>query len=100
DQVAPAAKLRRTPGAVTAASPVAGDSGGRGAGRAVPEPRRAERSRSGPDRRPLLHDVHVLDLGAYYAGPYSSRLLADLGADVIKLEPLAGDQLRGLSRPF
>ena len=38
-----------------------------------------------------------LDLGAYYAGPYSSRLLADLGADVVKLEPLMGDQLRGLT---
>src|SRR6185369_10590959 len=53
-----------------------------------------------PDTRPLLDGVHILDFGHYYAGPYSSRLLADLGADVIKLEPLAGDQLRGLSRPF
>ncbi|HXY91934.1 MAG TPA: CoA transferase [Acidimicrobiia bacterium] len=53
-----------------------------------------------PDERPLLHDVHVLDFGAYYAGPYSSRILADLGADVIKVEPVAGDQLRGIERPF
>jgi crotonobetainyl-CoA:carnitine CoA-transferase CaiB-like acyl-CoA transferase len=53
-----------------------------------------------PDERPLLLGVKILDLGAYYAGPYSSRLLADLGADVIKLEPIYGDQLRGLTRPF
>jgi crotonobetainyl-CoA:carnitine CoA-transferase CaiB-like acyl-CoA transferase len=53
-----------------------------------------------PDRRPLLDGVKILDLGAYYAGPYSSRLLADLGADVIKLEPVFGDPLRGIERPF
>jgi crotonobetainyl-CoA:carnitine CoA-transferase CaiB-like acyl-CoA transferase len=54
----------------------------------------------GPDRRPLLDGVKILDLGAFYAGPYSSRLMADLGADVIKLEPTAGDPLRGIERPF
>ncbi len=53
-----------------------------------------------PDERPLLHDVKIVDAGAYYAGPYSSRLLADLGADVIKLEPTLGDPLRGIERPF
>src|SRR5439155_8222478 len=52
------------------------------------------------DTRPLLDGVRIVDLGAYYAGPYSSRLLADLGADVVKVEPLLGDQLRGIERPF
>ncbi len=57
---------------------------------------------SGPptEPRPLFDGIKVLDLGAYYAGPYSSRLLADHGADVIKLEPTAGDQLRGMDNPF
>jgi crotonobetainyl-CoA:carnitine CoA-transferase CaiB-like acyl-CoA transferase len=52
------------------------------------------------DERPLLDGVKILDLGAYFAGPYSSRLLADLGADVIKLEPMQGDQLRGIDQCF
>ncbi|BBZ14955.1 CaiB/BaiF CoA transferase family protein [Mycobacterium branderi] len=52
------------------------------------------------DDTPLLQGLRVLDAGAYYAGPYSSRLLADLGADVIKLETTLGDQLRGIQRPF
>lgn len=55
---------------------------------------------SGTGRGPLLAGLRILDLGAFYAGPYTSRLLADLGAEVIKLEPVAGDPLRGMERPF
>jgi crotonobetainyl-CoA:carnitine CoA-transferase CaiB-like acyl-CoA transferase len=51
------------------------------------------------DRLPL-DGVKVLDLGAMYAGPCSSRHLVDLGADVIKLEPVLGDGLRGLTGLF
>ena len=50
--------------------------------------------------RPLLYGLKILDMGAFYAGPYASRLLADLGADVIKLEPVAGDPMRGIERVF
>jgi crotonobetainyl-CoA:carnitine CoA-transferase CaiB-like acyl-CoA transferase len=52
------------------------------------------------ESRPLLDGLKVLDMGAFYAGPYSSRLLADLGADVVKLEPVAGDPMRGLERVY
>ncbi|MDQ6214071.1 CaiB/BaiF CoA transferase family protein [Achromobacter insolitus] len=41
-----------------------------------------------------LEGVRVLDLSAYIAGPYGCALLADQGADVIKVEPPAGDNLR------
>jgi len=41
-----------------------------------------------------LAGIKVIDLSAYIAGPYGGALLADLGADVIKVEPPDGDNLR------
>ena len=41
-----------------------------------------------------LEDIRVLDAASMMAGPYGATLLADLGADVIKLEPPNGDETR------
>jgi crotonobetainyl-CoA:carnitine CoA-transferase CaiB-like acyl-CoA transferase len=41
-----------------------------------------------------LENVRVLDAASMMAGPYAATLLGDLGADVVKLEPPAGDETR------
>jgi formyl-CoA transferase len=48
----------------------------------------------------VLSGVHVLDLSSYLAGPYACTLLADLGADVIKVEPPQGDMMRRYPSSF
>ncbi|HUY27713.1 MAG TPA: CoA transferase [Candidatus Binataceae bacterium] len=52
------------------------------------------KSRTGP-----LSDVRILDLTQALAGPFCTMLLADLGADVIKVEPPRGDMSRTLGPP-
>ena len=45
--------------------------------------------RTGP-----LAGIRVLEVGHILAGPFGGMLLADLGADVIKIEPIGGDLSR------
>ncbi len=47
-----------------------------------------------------LTGVVVLDLGQYLAGPFGPMVLADLGAEVIKVEPVRGDSMRMAGMPF
>ncbi len=48
-----------------------------------------ERPATGP-----LAGLRILELGHFVAAPFATRLLADLGADVVKVEPLGGDPVR------
>ena len=51
-------------------------------------------TRTGP-----LSDLTIIDLTMAYAGPFGTTLLADMGANVIKIEPPSGDNFRPLP-PF
>jgi crotonobetainyl-CoA:carnitine CoA-transferase CaiB-like acyl-CoA transferase len=57
-------------------------------------------------RRPPLEGIRVIDMGQIYNGPYCSFLMAMAGADVVKVEPPGGENMRrrtvvgGAALPF
>ena len=54
------------------------------------------RSASDGDFGLPLRGVTIVEIGSMYAGPYGATILTDLGARVIKIEPLEGDNIRGM----
>ncbi len=47
-----------------------------------------------------LTGYRILELGSTAAGPFCTRLLADFGAEVVKIEPAEGDPIRSLGERF
>jgi crotonobetainyl-CoA:carnitine CoA-transferase CaiB-like acyl-CoA transferase len=47
-----------------------------------------------------LEGVVLVDFGQYLAGPFGPMIIGDLGADVIKVEPVTGDGMRFVNQPF
>ena len=79
---------------VTPAGPAGG--GGRSPGRS-PGRSSGQQGQARPASAPgPLAGVRVLDLSAYLAGPVGALVLAELGADVVKVEPPAGDAHRNM----
>ena len=46
-----------------------------------------------------LDGIRVIEVDSWMAAPSAGAILADLGADVVKIEPLGGDAMRGTGRP-
>ena len=47
-----------------------------------------------------LAGIRLLDVGQYLAGPFGPMVIGDLGADVVKIEPVTGDGMRHAASPF
>ena len=101
--------LLGTPGAVTGPQPAPGTHSGEVMGpRADAVAARAPSAPASPAASAAAGDaagfalggIRVLDFGQYLAGPFGPMILSDLGADVVKIEPLTGDAMRFSAKPF
>jgi crotonobetainyl-CoA:carnitine CoA-transferase CaiB-like acyl-CoA transferase len=106
--------LLGTPGAVRGPQPRVGEHtdevlGSRPRPAADPSPSGDGLDAAGGRRSPLaepslagsaLGGIRVIDFGQYLAGPFGPMILADLGADVVKVEPVTGDSMRFSAKPF
>jgi crotonobetainyl-CoA:carnitine CoA-transferase CaiB-like acyl-CoA transferase len=97
--VGPVVRMSESPGAIRGPAPVLGadtasvrQDGWRANGLETSAP---IRSLNHP-----LEDITVVEFSSWFASPFGDRLLSDLGADVIKVEPLHGDGLRALPDPW
>jgi crotonobetainyl-CoA:carnitine CoA-transferase CaiB-like acyl-CoA transferase len=97
--VGPCALLSETPGALAGPAPTLDEDGDAIRAGGWWSPGLAPVGRVHRLEHPL-DGVHVVEFATFFAAPYGHRLLSDLGADVIKVEGLAGDPMRPLAEIF
>jgi crotonobetainyl-CoA:carnitine CoA-transferase CaiB-like acyl-CoA transferase len=95
-QPGPIARLEKTPAVLRGGAPPLDADGP--ALRAHPWPAVADASGpgEGTPSSPALGDVVVLELGTFFAAPFGATVLRELGARVIKVEPISGEPMRTL----
>jgi crotonobetainyl-CoA:carnitine CoA-transferase CaiB-like acyl-CoA transferase len=92
--------LLGTPGAIVSPRPRLDEHGGQiRAVRREPAPRAAAATGT-PGAATALGGLTLVDFGQYLAGPFGPMLLGDLGMDVVKIEPVTGDNMRMAQAPF
>jgi crotonobetainyl-CoA:carnitine CoA-transferase CaiB-like acyl-CoA transferase len=98
-QIGPVVRFRRSPAGATRPAPVVGEHNGR-IGELLDAAPRNGVPIAQPWPRWPLEGLRVIDFSGFFATAFGARLLSDLGADVIKVEPLGGDQMRPLPDLF
>ena len=94
-QIGPIARISNAPASVTRSAPAQGEHNAEILGTDLaPLPRKPVGT--APLARPL-EGVTIVEAAYYYATPFATALLAELGARVIKIEPLRGDPYRSLA---
>ena len=103
--VGPVIKLSATPGEASLNVPLPDedgrairDEGWLSAGLPSAAPDGVQAAGDGPALLPLS-GIRIIEFANWFASPYGNRLLSDLGADVVKVEPLVGDLIRPLPDP-
>ncbi|GAT74936.1 putative formyl-CoA transferase [Microbacterium sp. HM58-2] len=88
--------LTRTPGAIRRHAPVPGEHNG-----IDPWPAKPASEASVPRYVPgPLHGFTIINMGTFVASPYAGMLLSELGATVVKVEPITGDPFRVSGYPY
>jgi crotonobetainyl-CoA:carnitine CoA-transferase CaiB-like acyl-CoA transferase len=93
-QPGPIAKLSATPAVIKASAPELDAHGA--VIRAEPWDPRAGGPVGAATTSPALGDAVILELGTFFAAPFGGTVLRELGARVIKVEPIEGEPMRNL----
>jgi crotonobetainyl-CoA:carnitine CoA-transferase CaiB-like acyl-CoA transferase len=104
-QIGPVVRFRASPPGPTRPAPAVGEHNDRLEGMlAIPRRAAGAAGAAGASDvaapRAPLEGLRVVDFSAFFATAFGARLLSDLGADVIKVEPVGGDQMRPLPDLF